>query len=419
MKYGLIGKVLSHSFSKEIHESIASYSYELCEIPQDKLSEFFRERSFCAINVTMPYKREVIPHLDEISPAAERIGAVNTVVNRGGRLFGFNTDYLGLRDTVNKIGVDLLGKKVLILGTGGTSRTAHAVAQDLGASEIVHVSRSASDSSVTYAEAGALHSDAQVIINTTPVGMFPDNYSSPIDIGRFPCLCALIDAVYNPVRTRLVQAAEERGIPALGGLYMLVSQAVHAIELFLDTELDASLTDKIYLKMLAEKQNIVLIGMPSSGKTTVGGILADELCRELYDLDDEIEKRIGCTIAEYFKTHTEKDFRDIETEITREISKRNGAVIATGGGCILRDENVRALRSSGRLYFLDRDIEVLTPTDSRPLATKKSDIAALYERRYPRYTSVCDVRVDANVPPQNVALTIRKEFDSQYENSGS
>lgn len=410
MRYGLIGEKLSHSFSKEIHELVAGYSYELCELKEDELSSFLRDRRFDAINVTMPYKKAVIEHLDHISDAARALDAVNTVVNRGGKLYGYNTDYHGMRDLILKNGVSLRGKKVLILGTGGTSRTSSLVARDLGASEVLLVSREKKAGAIDYAEAYSLHSDAQIIINATPVGMYPDSYSSPIDISRFDGLEAVFDAVYNPLRTSLVLDAKEKGICAEAGLYMLVSQAVHAAEHFIGTEYKKDVIDGTFSKILSQKENIVLIGMPSCGKTTVGGLLAERLGRRLYDIDDEIESRIGCTIAEFFKAHSEKEFRDIESEITAEISKKSGIIISTGGGCILRHENVRALRSNGRLYFIDRSPKNLIPTDSRPLASRVSDIERLYRERYGIYMSACDVRIDGDLTPEDESDLIREEF---------
>lgn len=410
MQYGLIGEKLSHSFSKEIHESIAGYKYELCEIPRGELDLFLKKRDFSAINVTMPYKKEVIPYLDEISNTADMLQAVNVIVNRDGKLVGYNTDYFGMRDLINRANIDISNKKILILGTGGTSRTSHLVCKDLGASNIIFVSRVKKDGAITYDEAYSSHTDAEIIINTTPVGMYPNSSASPLDLSNFSKLCAVFDAVYNPIRTQIVLDAQKRNVHAEGGLYMLVSQAVYAIELFLNKKLDASIKDDVYQKIIKEKENIVLIGMPSSGKTTVGKIIADDFGREFYDLDDEIEKYIGCTIAEYFKSHTEKDFRDIETQISKEISKKNSIVIATGGGCILRKENVDALRMGGRLYFIDRDLQNLTPTDSRPLATKTEAIKKLYEARYNIYISSSDVRIDGNLSPKEEADIIEKEF---------
>ena len=410
MQYGLIGEKLSHSFSKEIHESLASYSYELCEIARENLADFLAKREFSAINVTMPYKKEVIPHLDEVSEVANELQAVNCIVNKTGRLYGYNTDYFGMRDLILRSRIDLSGKKVLILGTGGTSRTSSLVCKDLGADKIIRVSRNANDGAITYEEAYKNHIDADVIINTTPVGMYPDCENSPLDLSNFSNLCAVFDAVYNPLRTKLVIDAKAKGIYAEGGLYMLVSQAVHALELFIDTKFDNDKTNEIYSKILKEKENIILIGMPSCGKTTVGNILAEKLSRKLIDLDDEIVINIGCEIAEFFKTHTEKEFRDVETEVTKEISKKNGIVISTGGGCVLREENVNALRQNGRLYFLDRDLANLTPTNSRPLATKKEAIEKLYNERYDIYTSRCDCRINANLTPETEANLIEKEF---------
>ena len=410
MQYGLIGEKLSHSFSKEIHESLATYTYELCEISRDHLADFLKKREFRAINVTMPYKKEVIPHLDYVDDVANELQAVNVIVNRDGKLYGYNTDYFGMRDLILKSKIDTSNKKILILGTGGTARTSTLVCKDLGATDIIHVSRDEKAGAITYSEAYLLHNDAQIVINATPVGMYPNSYISPLDLNKFSNLLAVFDAVYNPIRTQIVLDAQKRGIYAESGLYMLVSQAVHAIELFLDTRLDANKIDEIYKKILRNKENIVLIGMPSSGKTTVGKILADDLYRELFDLDDEIEKQIGCKIAQYFQSHTEKDFRDIESQITKEISKKNGIVIATGGGCILREENVDALRSNGILYFIDRNLDNLTPTDSRPLATKKEALQKLYEARYDTYIRVSDVKIDGNLTPIAEANLIREEF---------
>lgn len=411
MKYGLIGEHLSHSFSKEIHEQLASYKYELCEIAREDLGDFLEKRDFCAINVTMPYKCEVIPYLDYISTEALKLQAVNVIVNRGGNLHGYNTDYLGMRDLILRSDILLEGKKVLILGTGATSRTSELVCKNLGASEVIFVSRSAKKGAITYDEAKALHSNADIIVNTTPVGMYPNSYASPLNIEDFTNLIAVFDAVYNPLRTELTIKALNNKIHSESGLYMLVSQAVHAVEFFLDTKMDDGKTDEVFKNILKSKENIVLVGMPSSGKSTVGKILAESLGRDFYDLDEEIEKRIGCTIAEYFEDHPERDFRDVETEVTKDVSKKNGLIIATGGGCVLRSENVNALRSNGRIYFLDRSLDSLIPTNSRPLATNRMAIENLYRLRYDIYKTCSDVRIDGNSAPELVAEQIRKEFE--------
>ena len=409
MKYALIGEKLSHSFSKIIHERIGG-EYDLVELKEEQVESFVKNNCYDGFNVTIPYKKEVIPFLDFVSDAAYELQAVNVIVNKNGKLYGYNTDYLGMKEQILRTGYDMQGKKVLVLGTGGASLTSFLIAKHLGAKDVLLVSRNTGDNSITYKEACEKHLDADVIINGTPVGMYPSIYATPIDIGKFTNLSAVFDAVYNPLHTSLVLDAQNKGLVAEGGLYMLVSQAVHAIELFIDTKLDEKSTQRVYNDTYKSKQNIVLIGMPSSGKTTVGSLLAKQLDREIIDLDDEIVKRLGCPISEYFKSHTEKEFRDIETEITKEISKRNGIVIATGGGCILREENVNALRLNGKLYFLDRSIENLTPTDSRPLASKKSDIEALFESRYHIYNSVCDVKIDGNLLPQEEANLIIEEF---------
>ena len=288
-RYGCIGKRLTHSFSREIHERLADYKYDLIELCEEELAPFLEKRDFEAINVTIPYKQAVIPYLDSVSDVARRIGAVNTVVNQDGRLCGYNTDYYGMRALIERLGLVLEGKKVLVLGTGGTSRTACAVASDLGASEIITVSRRKTEEHVSYEEASTLHPDARIIINTTPSGMYPDCESAPIDISAFDGLEGVIDAVYNPLCTNLVLDARERGVKAEGGLYMLVGQAVKASEIFLGNSYPKETVDDIFSKIKREKENIVLIGMPASGKSTVGKILAERLNRELIDTDELLE----------------------------------------------------------------------------------------------------------------------------------
>lgn len=289
-KYGCIGKKLTHSFSKEIHARLADYPYELMELAEEEIAPFFAKKDFAAINVTIPYKQTVIPYLDSISPVAERIGAVNTIVNRAGTLYGYNTDYFGMKALIARVGIDLAGKKVLVLGTGGTSRTARVVAADLGAAEILTVSRRKTEDYITYEEAVTVHTDAQVIINTTPAGMYPNCDEKPIDIRFFPNLEGVIDAVYNPLRTNLVLDAQQRGIKAEGGLYMLVMQAVVAVERFLDVSIAKETADRVFASIYASKENIVLTGMPGSGKSTVGRLLdADGFT--FVDTDAEVEKK--------------------------------------------------------------------------------------------------------------------------------
>lgn len=410
MKYGLIGEHLTHSYSCEIHAQIADYEYELHELAPSELGGFLTKREFNAINVTIPYKQDVIPYLDGISDTAKRIGAVNTIVNRGGKLYGDNTDFAGMLALAKHIGVDMKGKKVLILGTGGASKTGHALAEYMGAESVYYVSRSGKNGSITYEQAVSEHSDAQVIINATPVGMFPKQGGRPIDISAFPKLEGVLDAIYNPLRTNLILDAQERGIPAEGGLYMLSAQAVHAAAVFKDIPLDESLVDKAFKSVKNDKQNIVLIGMPSSGKTTVGRILAEKCGKELADTDEYIVKKIGMPIADFFAKHGEAEFRKIEKETVAGLASTGGKIIATGGGAVIDAENVRALKQNGVLVFLDRRPENLIATDDRPLASRRSALEKLYAERYDIYCAAAEVHIDANTTPGAEADAILKEL---------
>ncbi len=425
MTYGLIGEHLPHSFSKEIHAKCASYDYRLTELSPEEVGPFMERADFTAINVTIPYKQTVIPYLSGIHEAARRIGAVNTVVNRGGSLYGYNTDFYGLLALVRRIGVSLSGRKVMILGAGGTARTAHAVAEAEGAAAIVTVERRPKNGSVSYGEALTHHSDAEVIFNTTPVGMYPyaDGAAHiaavPIDISRFPRLLGVVDAVYNPLRTNLVTEARAVGIPAEGGLYMLVGQAVLASRVFLGEDFDTVAADpatdaetaRIFHAAACEKENLVLTGMPSCGKTTVGRLLSEALGRPFIDTDAEIVKAAGCDIPTIFRERGESGFRAIEREVVMKIANgTTGAVIATGGGAILDDASVRALGRTGRRYFLDRPLPALLPTEDRPLAASREAIRRRYEERYGRYLATSDVRIPNVGSAEEAALLIRKDF---------
>ena len=391
-KYGCIGKKLTHSFSKEIHGKLVDYNYELIELTEEEITPFFEKKEFAAINVTIPYKQTVIPFLDSISDIASRIGAVNTIVNRDGKLYGYNTDYYGMKALIEKIGVNLSGKKVLILGTGGTSKTARVLASDLGAKEILNVSRRKSEECVTYEEVLEAHLDANVIINTTPSGMYPDCEAKPIDITEFNQLEGVVDAVYNPLCTNLILDAKEKNIKAEGGLYMLVMQAVVAVEKFLDTSVDKEVADRVFSDILSAKENIVLTGMPGSGKSTVGKKL-DVNGFEFIDTDAEIEKRCGCSIKELISIKGEKYFRDLETEVIRDVSSESCRIISTGGGAILRSENVRYLKRNGKLFFIDADINRLHATDDRPLSDTEDKLKKLYDERIDIYNGTADVVV--------------------------
>ncbi len=411
MEYGLIGEKLGHSFSKEIHGKIGDYDYRLKELTSDELSAFLTEGDFKGINVTIPYKKDVIPYLYAISPEAKTIGAVNTVVNREGKLYGYNTDYIGLKCLILRVtrGQPLTGK-VLILGTGGTSLTAKAVVKDMGAAPIT-VSRSGKDGAITYEEALRDHIDASFLINTTPVGMYPRDDGMAVDPTLFPQLKGVVDAVYNPLRTPLVRRSKALGIPAEGGLYMLVAQAVAAYGFFFDTEADEALTDRIYCEVQAEKENIVLIGMPAGGKSTVGKALAESLSRPFYDSDEEIVKEVGMPIPDYFAKYGETAFRDLESRVIARLSSGlTGAVIATGGGAVLRSENVDRLKANGRLFWLDRSLEKLIPTSDRPLSSDREALTKRYEERYPIYRASCDVRIDGDGTVDAVMGAVLRAF---------
>ena len=408
MEYGLIGEKLPHSFSKEIHEKLAGYDYQLKELTPAQLPDFLKERAFKGINVTIPYKQTVIPYLDEIDPKAAAIGAVNTIVNRDGRLCGYNTDYDGMVALVRHAGLSLEGKTVLILGTGGTSKTAMAVAKDLGASDIRRVSRSGKEGAISYEEAQRL--PVQILINTTPSGMYPHPDGQPMDLSRFGWLEGVLDAVYNPLRTRLVLQARDNGARAQSGLYMLVAQAAAACEHFLGEKLPGDTLRKVYRTVHGEKQNIVLTGMPGSGKSTVGRILAREMGREIVDTDTEIIRLAKKSIPDIFAQRGEAYFRDLESQAIAELSQRTGLVIATGGGAILRAENVRRLRQNGRIYFLDRPVEDIVPTGDRPLSRDREALEKRYAERYPRYVTAADTRIPVTGAADTVAKAIREEF---------
>ena len=410
MTCGLIGRRLGHSYSPQIHRALADYDYKLWELEPEELETFFRRQDFTGVNVTIPYKQAVIPLLDELSETARAIGAVNTVVRRGGTLCGDNTDFAGMAALIHRIMLSLEGKKVLILGTGGTSKTAVAVARSLGAAEVYRLSRSGRDGALTYEEAARLHADADVLINTTPGGMYPAVEGCPVALDAFPNLSGVVDAVYNPLRTNLVLQARSRGIPAEGGLYMLAAQASYASALFRGCETSQRDIDLAYQTVRREMENIVLIGMPSSGKSTVGCALAERLGKRFADSDALVTERIGMPIADYFAQRGEAAFREREQEAVADLAATGGQVIATGGGAILRPENVTALRRSGRLVFLDRSPEKLIATADRPLASDRDALRRRYEERYDLYCAAADLHIDGDGTVEETAQRIEKEW---------
>lgn len=410
MKYGLIGERLGHSFSKDVHGMLSDYEYEICEIARDELDGFMRRADFKAINVTIPYKEAVIPYLSYISEEARMIGSVNTIVKRADGLYGYNTDFFGMTALINKMRISIRDKKTVILGTGGTAKTAIAVAKSLGAHPIITVSRTKKDGAVDYDELYRDHTDARIMINTTPVGMYPDNFSSPVDVGAFTMLEGVIDAVYNPIRTALVVEALERGIKAEGGLYMLVAQAVYASEIFLGVKYPIEKLNKIYNRIRRKKENIVLIGMPASGKSTVSRLIASELSRERLDTDAMVTETRGMSIPEIFEAEGEEAFRSYETTEVANASLQNSRIIATGGGVILNHDNIKMLKQNGVIFFIDRPCDKLLPTVDRPLANDTEAIRKRYEERYELYRRSADFVIDADDTPVGVSRKITGAF---------
>ncbi len=407
MRYGLIGEKLGHSFSPEIHACIGDYPYKLTELTPNEVIPFFQKRDFAAVNVTIPYKETVIPLCDEIDEAARAIGTVNTVVNRNGKLYGYNTDFGGLKALIEHTGVNPSGKKALILGTGGTCKTATAVLRAMGAAEIVIAGRTPRDGVIGY---DALPYDADILVNTTPCGMYPNLDGMAADPADFPRLQAVIDVVYNPLRTDLLQKAQALGIPHCGGLPMLATQAILAAEHFFDKTFNAAQAKEMVRKVENIKTNIVLIGMPASGKTTVGKALAKKLGRPFIDADDELVKAVGCPIPDIFATDGEAAFRDYESQTIRALAGKTGCVIATGGGAVLNPENIRYLKKNGRIYFIDRPVSLLMPTADRPTASSAQAIQQRFTERYPLYLQHCDRRIDANTEVSGVMSAILEDF---------
>ncbi len=388
--FGLLGEKLSHSFSPQIHGFLGDYDYKLIEKAPGDVGDFLLGGDFDGLNVTIPYKKAVIPFCSEISDTVRKIGSVNTIIRLpDGQLFGDNTDYYGFYYLINKINVDVKGKKVLVLGSGGSSLTVHAVLSDLQAGEIIIVSRSGKDNYDNL----YTHQDAQIIVNTTPVGMFPNNGVSPVEISEFPLCEAVIDILYNPYRTKLLLDAEDLSIPCINGLPMLVAQAKSAAEIFTGSAIDNGRIGTISEEIYRLTKNIVLIGMPGSGKSTTGLALAKITGSEFFDTDELIASRAGKTIPEIFSESGEAVFRAMETEALTDVSKKCGCVIATGGGIVKQPENRRLIRQNSTCVFLESDITAL-PTEGRPLSLTNG-IEALAKERLPLYNSWCDYKVTA------------------------
>ena len=391
MVYGLLGRTLRHSYSPQIHALLGDYEYRLFEVEPQDLEAFLKKREFGGINVTIPYKKDVLPYLSGISDNAKRIGAVNTIiVKEDGGLYGDNTDYDGFLRLVQKSGFQVKGKKALVLGTGGASLPISAVLSDLGAREVVFISRSGENNYQNLSR----HADADFIVNTTPVGMYPNNLKAPLSLSEFPNLSGVLDIVYNPQKTKLILDAERLGIPAYSGLLMLVAQGKRAAELFLGHDIPDSETDRIFKKLSTEMQNIVLVGMPGCGKTTVGKALAEQLNRPFFDADEEILKQTGKSAEAWIEACGEAVFRQKETEVLESLCKQSGTVIATGGGAVTVPENADILRQNSIVFFINRDVSAL-PVEGRPLS-KATALSEMYEVRLPLYRGVCDYEIAAD-----------------------
>lgn len=389
MKFGLLGRRLGHSYSPMIHSMIGSSPYDLYEKEPEDLEDFLRNGDFDGLNVTMPFKKDVIEYLDEIDPLALRLGAVNTIVKRNGRLKGYNSDYFGFRSMVARSGLNVAGKKALVLGSGGASATARAALEDLGAQVLV-ISRRGENN---YGNL-AFHADAALLVNATPLGMYPNTGAAAVDVAQFPHLEGVLDVVYNPARTQLLLDCERLGIPCWNGLWMLVSQAVQSARWFLDRELPDSLVADIHRRLRNQMENVVLIGMPGCGKSSIGRLLAKETGMRFVDADAEIELLAGKSIPEIFDRDGEEEFRRLETQVLSELGKQSGLILSTGGGCVTRAENYPLLHQNSRILWLRRDIDKL-PTAGRPLS-QSTPPAVLYEQRKALYEAFADAVVDNN-----------------------
>ena len=402
MKCGLLGRTLAHSYSPQIHSYLGKYSYKLFEREPEDVGAFLQNGDFTSINVTIPYKKDVILYCDELTDCAKKMGAVNTIIRRSdGKLIGHNTDYFGLHYTFQRIGINLSDKKVLVLGSGGASVTTDIVLRELGANVVI-VSRSGENNYDNL----HLHQDAAMIVNTTPVGMYPKAGISPVNLDLFPHLEGVLDIIYNPARTKLLLDATKRNIPCENGLWMLVAQAKEAAEWFTGTKISDGMIPEIYKKMCKQMENIVLIGMPGCGKSTIGKLLAQELGLSFVDTDAEIVRKAGMSIPKIFERHGEDGFRKIETQVLSELGQKSAQVIATGGGCVTRPENYPILHQNGTIYWIQRDISSL-PTDGRPLS-QSGKLEQMYSVRNPLYEAFADVTVSNDECIENTLKSILK-----------
>lgn len=406
--YGLIGRKLGHSYSVSVHRILGNKDYRLYELEPDELECFIRKKNIGGLNVTIPYKVSVMEYCDFISREAKEIGAVNTIVNKNGIISGYNTDKYGFETMLKKGKINVNGKKVIVLGSGGAGKTAFYCAKHLGAKEVVTISRSGNDNYDNIDR----HYDAEIIINATPVGMFPENGKSPVELENFTSCCGVADMIYNPLRTKLLLDAEKLGIPFADGLIMLTAQAIKASDYFFDTKTDENSGKKAADMLVKEKENIVIIGMPGSGKSTVGKALANITGRELIDIDSVIEQETGKSIPQIFAECKENGFRETEQKVIEREGKKSGKIIVTGGGAVTVDANFASLKQNGRIYEIKRDISLLS-TNGRPLS-QGANLAEMYNKRRLMYEKFRDVFVENNSTPEDAAEKIRRDF---FENT--
>ena len=394
--YGLLGRKLGHSWSAPIHAALGCADYRLIELEPEELGAFLAREDIGGLNVTIPYKRDVMAYCDVLDPMAEAIGSVNTLVRRAdGKLYGYNTDAAGFCFMAQRAGIGFAGKKTLVLGSGGASRTAAACAKRLGAREVVVISRSGENN---YTNLGR-HADAERIVNTTPVGMYPNNGAAAVDLTAFPTCAGVLDLIYNPRRTALLLQAEALGIPRSDGLPMLVAQAKAAEEHFFDRLIADSENERILAQLRREMTNLVLIGMPGSGKSSLGRRVASNLGLPFIDTDQRIEQSVGCSTSDIFAHYGEQAFRNAETNMLIELSREQGSIVSTGGGLVLRDVNREIMRNTGVIVLLDRPLEEIMgdiKLNRRPLLAQKGlgEVERLYNERIELYRKAADATLD-------------------------
>ena len=408
MKFGLLGRTLGHSFSPRIHSALGNTNYELFEREPSQLQEFFADPELQGINITIPYKVNALEACDVVDPRAERIGCVNTMVRKDGKWHGYNTDYDGFVFTLQHAGIDVASKECIILGDGASSATVHVALEDLGAKNIVHLSRKTAP---FYGDAPNYYETAQIIINCTPIGMYPHNPANLIDITQFSKLEGVVDLIYNPRRTILLLQAEMMEIPHCDGLPFLVAQGVEAAKHFQGESFDTKEIEQILRDMRREKENIILVGMPGVGKTTVGKALGEEMGRTCVDVDQELEKEIG-DISTYITEQGEPAFREKESEMIAKLGTQTGLVISTGGGCVTVPKNFAHLRQNGRIYQLTQPIENLSTT-GRVLSSGGLDrLRELEEIRTPMYESFAQCIVEHKRNAPETVAAILEDFET-------